>query len=72
MIDFLKALFIKKSNKPCGLCGGKIRKRPGIVKYRVMNEDTHEFDLLEMQICELCSDDLDAQAKLRAELDADK
>lgn len=63
MMDFMKALFTKKTDKPCGLCGGVIQGKPAFLNYKIRNEDTHDFDYMQMEICSLCENTLDETLK---------
>ncbi len=62
-MNLLKALFTQKTDKPCGLCGGKIEGKPAFVQYKFQNEETHELEHAEMQVCSACADILDEQAR---------
>ena len=49
--------WIRRAPK-CGICRGDLGKKPGVIKYRVADDDeTHE-----MNVCETCGDALESGA----------
>lgn len=53
--------FTKNKHRPCGLCGSKLGKRWGILKYRCIDDDEETIEC-EMKICGDCADHMDVQA----------